>query len=31
MVSVIATFLLWFAYPDINYVYTTLACVVIVL
>lgn len=29
MVSVIATFLLWFAYPDPNYIYTTLACVVI--
>jgi MFS transporter, UMF1 family len=29
IVSVTATFLLWFAYPDVNYVYTTLACVVI--
>lgn len=29
VISVIATALLWFAYPDTNYIYTTLACVVV--
>lgn len=29
MICVIATFMLWFAYPGTNYVYTTLAAVVI--
>jgi UMF1 family MFS transporter len=29
LISVFATFLLWFAYPSVNYVYTTLTCVVI--
>jgi UMF1 family MFS transporter len=29
IICVAATSLLWFAYPNINYVYTTLACVVI--
>lgn len=29
LVSVAATFLLWFAYPDAQYVYPTLACVVV--
>lgn len=29
VISIISTILLWFAYPDINYVYTTLACVVV--
>ncbi len=29
IVCVVATSLLWFAYPDINYVYSTLTCVVV--
>lgn len=29
IISVIFTSLLWFAYPNVNYVYTTLGCVVI--